>query len=194
MSGVGPPIVPVKVVAPAVFTVRVWAPLTVLPRVIAAAGAGHGRIGPEGDGIIIGLVAGGGDGAAVEIGRAAGIGREARERIGGADGARKGRGAGAVGREAERIAGGAVERLAKGDVPCPRIQRGIHTEFHGIIIGLVAGGGDGAAVEIGRAARIGREARERIGGADGARKGRGAGAVAARLNVLPAVLLTSCQR
>src|SRR5262249_13667848 len=60
------------------------------------AGAGERRIGPERDGIIIGLRAGGADTAASEGGGAARVGRETRERVGGADGAGKRGGAGAI--------------------------------------------------------------------------------------------------
>src|SRR4029079_8847395 len=102
------------------------------------------------------------------------VGGEAGERRYTTDGAREGRGAGTVGREAL----GAVDRAVEGLIARAGTgERGGGPERDRIIIGLGPGGDDRAAVESGGAARVGREAGERIGGTHRSAKGRRAGAV-----------------
>src|SRR5262249_61814127 len=123
-------------------------------------GGGQGAVQADGV-LVIGLRAGGGDGA---HGDGAGqIGRHTGERRRAAYGPRQRRGAGRI--DGKRL--GAVDRAAQRDGSAARAsQRGGRTERDGIIIGLCPGGGDGAAVERGRARRVGGETREGSGVAD----------------------------
>src|SRR4029077_19386784 len=84
-----------------------------------------------------------GDGPAVDGRGSACVGGQTGQGRDSTDDAAEGGRAGAVGGQAE----GAVERIAKGDVPDSGAHDGIGPQGHRIVIGLHTRGGDGPAVD-----------------------------------------------
>src|SRR5262249_15435114 len=138
-------------------------------RHVPRAGGGEEGVGGEDHGVVIGLVAGGGHSQAVDVGRPRRVGGQVDQGRAAAHGAVEGRRPGRVHGQAVVPVHGAGKR----DVPrAGGGEERVGGEDHGVVIGLVAGGGHGEAVEVGRPRRVGGQVDQGRRAPHGAVQGR----------------------